>query len=239
MRVNWRLCFSRQGPAVWLAHLDQMRTFERAVRRAHIPVLYSRGFNPRPQLAFALPAGVGLASVGDLLDVRLDGDQPPDETQRLIWMDRLNQALPQGLAVLDSFFAPDDRHKSLMSRVVGAGYCLDVPGIAAAMTRLKETRQDKPWLVERAGKRGRQTIDLKPLILSMDLVADQMTLLVSAGSQKNMRPELVLALLVAEGLLSRQAAEEATITRTALWFSPEHLKAAQASQKDWVRLFKP
>ncbi|MDD4745132.1 MAG: DUF2344 domain-containing protein, partial [Eubacteriales bacterium] len=52
------MAFSRREPAIWLAHLDMMRTFERSVRRAGIPVAYSAGYNPRPQLAFALPVGV-------------------------------------------------------------------------------------------------------------------------------------------------------------------------------------
>ncbi len=66
-----RLRFSRAEPAIWLAHLDLMRTFERAIRRADLPVAYSKGFNPRPQLAFALPIGVGLATNDDYVDVSL------------------------------------------------------------------------------------------------------------------------------------------------------------------------
>ena len=59
---NSRICFSRSGAAIWLGHLDMMRTFERSLLRAGLPVSYSLGFNPRPELVFALPAGVGITT---------------------------------------------------------------------------------------------------------------------------------------------------------------------------------
>ncbi len=73
-----RLRFRRGGPAVWLAHLDLMRTVERSVKRADLPVQWSAGFNPRPDLVFALPIGVGLETCADYVDIGLTRDILPE-----------------------------------------------------------------------------------------------------------------------------------------------------------------
>ena len=66
-----RASFSREGATVFLGHLDLMTCFERAARRAGLPILYSQGYNPRPMMVFALPLGVGIETRCDYLDVSL------------------------------------------------------------------------------------------------------------------------------------------------------------------------
>ncbi len=114
-----RMCFARSGPPIWLAHLDLMRTFERSIRRAALPIAYTRGFNPRPQLSFALPLrGVGLATEDDYVDLTML--EPIDPRSAV---DRLNLFLPPGLKVLTAGVV-SAKDPSLMSLIQAAEYLL-------------------------------------------------------------------------------------------------------------------
>ena len=68
-----RLLFEKTGSSVWISHLDLMRLFQRAFKRADLPLKHTQGFNPRPSVAIALPLSVGVDSVCELLDFDLDG----------------------------------------------------------------------------------------------------------------------------------------------------------------------
>lgn len=91
-----RLLFEKKGNAVWISHLDLMRLFQRAFKRAGLPLTHTQGFNPRASVSIALPLSVGIESSCELLDFELDGQEIPcDEIRR-----RLNSALIDGIKVL-------------------------------------------------------------------------------------------------------------------------------------------
>ena len=69
-----RLLFEKTGNAIWMSHLDLMRLFQRAFKRAGLPLTHTQGFNPRPSVSIALPLSVGVESVCELLDFDLDGE---------------------------------------------------------------------------------------------------------------------------------------------------------------------
>lgn len=91
-----RLVFEKTGNAVWISHLDLMRLFQRAFKRAGLSLKHTQGFNPRPSVSIALPLSVGVQSRCELLDFDLDGGEPLscDEIR-----DRLNKALVEGVCV--------------------------------------------------------------------------------------------------------------------------------------------
>ena len=90
-----RLLFEKKGNAVWISHLDLMRVFQRAFKRAGLPLTHTHGFNPRPSVSIALPLSVGIESSCELLDFNLDGESVPnDEIVR-----RLNDTLVAGIKV--------------------------------------------------------------------------------------------------------------------------------------------
>ena len=91
-----RLVFEKTGNAVWISHLDLMRLFQRAFKRADLPLKHTQGFNPRPSVSIALPLSVGVESICELLDFEIEGELPPVEEIR----QRLNQALVEGVRVL-------------------------------------------------------------------------------------------------------------------------------------------
>ena len=91
-----RIVFEKKGRAVWISHLDLMRLFQRAFKRAGLPLTHTQGFNPRPSVSIALPLSVGVESSCELLDFELDGeDIPCDEIRQ-----RLNETLVEGVKVL-------------------------------------------------------------------------------------------------------------------------------------------
>ena len=206
-----RLHFVRQEPAIWLAHLDLMRTFERAIRRAGLPVAYSQGFNPRPHLVFALPIGVGLAACDDLVDIYLT-----ESVEAAVCMDKLNAALPEGLSIR-SAEAADPSGPSPMSLVRAAEYELAGDGLAAAAARLAGLPANQPWLAEKNSKGQPVTIDIRPLLLDLEIIAaDRLRVLVKAGSRENLRPDLLLSVMTALGGLDPSAARDTEVTRLRL-----------------------
>ena len=90
-----RALFEKKGNAVWISHLDLMRLFQRAFKRAGLPLTHTQGYNPRPSVSIALPLSVGVESECELLDFDLDGmTVPVDEI-----CSKLNGALVEGVRV--------------------------------------------------------------------------------------------------------------------------------------------
>ena len=99
-----RALFEKKGNAIWMSHLDLMRLFQRAFKRAGLLLTHSHGFNPRPSVSFALPLSVGIESSCELLDFALENCSfSSDEIK-----ERLNQALVDGVRVVDIY---DDGRK--------------------------------------------------------------------------------------------------------------------------------
>ena len=98
-----------------------MRLFERALRRAGVPLAYSHGYNPRPHLVFAFPLGVGIRADEEWLDIETEASYAPEDLLR-----DLPACLPEGVAVRSAVRAPDDR-RSLMALVREAVYRIEAP----------------------------------------------------------------------------------------------------------------
>ncbi len=90
-----RLTFSRGEGLKYISHLDTMRLWHRALRRAGMPVAYSQGFNPQPRIAIAAPLAVEVTSEGELMDVFLERKVAPD-----FFAGAVSEQLPQGIAIL-------------------------------------------------------------------------------------------------------------------------------------------
>ena len=161
-----RLLFEKTGNAVWISHLDLMRLFQRAFRRADLPLVHSRGFNPRPSVSIALPLSVGVESRCELLDFELDGCQVSCAEIR----ERLNQALVSGVRVLDVY--EDGRkikHLALLDCVVTLEYDAGVPEHGREILDGVFHSQSLP--VEKRSKNGNiQDQDLIPMIRHLEVV---------------------------------------------------------------------
>ncbi len=93
-----RLKFSRGEELKFLSHLDLMRLWERALRRANLPLAYSEGFTPHPQIALAAPLSVGVLSQAELMDVFLSRWVPPQS-----FVSQVKEQLPRGIDLLEAW----------------------------------------------------------------------------------------------------------------------------------------
>jgi radical SAM-linked protein len=204
-----RVRFSREGATSYLAHLDMMRMFERSLRRSGVPLAFTQGFNPHPVMTFALPLGVGVDTEADFADFSLTAEIDPDTFKT-----RLNEALPEGIRVLEARLAPEGGD-SLMASVHAAIYRLRSPGLAAAAARLPV---EGPLPVGKKGKEGVRIIDVRPLLLGVEAQDDDtVRLLAKAGSRENLRPDLFLQALADHAGLPQESADDAEIRRLVLF----------------------
>lgn len=185
-----RLRFARSGSLSFVGHLDLMRTFERSLRRAELPLLHSQGYNPRPMLVFALPLGVGISTSDDYLDVSFAQEI---DAPRVI--KELNPMLPSGLTVLDGW-SVEESSGSIMALVSAASYRLKAPGIAEALRKIFLLDE---VTVEKKSKGQMRTLNIRPLMLGLieddPYNEDEGTVVVCAGSHENVRPDLLLQAL--------------------------------------------
>ena len=124
-----RLLFEKKGNAVWISHLDLMRVFQRAFKRAGLPLTHTQGFNPRPSVSIALPLSVGIESSCELLDFDLDGDSVPYEQIR----QRLNGALVEGVRVREVYTGGQKiKYLACLDCVLSLEYDAGIPQEAAA-----------------------------------------------------------------------------------------------------------
>ena len=93
-----RLLFEKTGDAVYLSHLDLMRIFQRAFRRADILIWHSQGFSPRAYVSIALPLSVGYSSDCELLEFTLNEGMAPEDVPS-----HMNETMPEGIRVVECY----------------------------------------------------------------------------------------------------------------------------------------
>ena len=154
-----RALFEKTGNAVWISHLDLMRVFQRAFKRAGLPLTHTNGFNPRPSVSIALPMSVGIESCCELLDFELEGNLVPGKEI----LSRLNEKLIRGVRVKDIY---DNGQKlknlALMDCAVMLEYDNGVP--EGACDELKGLFSRESLYVEKKSKNGVTRQDIIPMI---------------------------------------------------------------------------
>lgn len=159
-----RLLFEKTGNAIFISHLDLMRLFQRAFKRAGLPLTHSGGFTPRPQVSIALPLSVGVESRCELLDFDLDGQMPALDEIR----EKLNRVLVPGVKVLDVYQAGRKiRDLALLECAVRLEYDRGVPADAADSIRALFARDS--LVLEKKGKNGTVEQDIIPMIRRLDV----------------------------------------------------------------------
>lgn len=171
-----RLVFEKVGGAVYMSHLDLMRLFQRAFKRAGMPLTHTQGFNPRPSVSIALPLSVGVESVCELLEFDLDGEAVPYEEI----LQRLNAVLVPGVRVLKAY-PQGDKIKNLayLDCEIRLEYDGGISDDGAAA--LEALFRQSSLIVEKKGKNGISQQDIIPMIRSLEILReDDLTLVLSA-----------------------------------------------------------
>jgi radical SAM-linked protein len=204
MRI--RITFSKQGALRYTGHLDLHKLWERAARRAELPLAYSQGFHPQPKMNLASALPLGFSSRCEMLDLRLERDIALDGLP-----ERLNNTLPSGIQVLNIELV-EERAPALQTQVVSAEYEVRMieSAFGADLKRSIESVMESESIFRT--RRGKQ-YDLRPLIEALDVLDDKIIMKLAAREGATGRPEEVLDVL---GI----AFEETRIERTHLFFSP-------------------
>ena len=204
MRV--RITFTKQGALRYTGHLDLHRLWERAMRRADLPITYSQGFHPQPRMSLAAALPLGFSSRCEMLDVRLN-DEIPLEDIRV----RLKDNLPHDIQVTN-IESVDERAPALQTQVVSAQYHVQltepVDG-SDLKRRVAELLESESIPRERRGK----FYDLRSLIeaLTADIESSTLQMTLAAREGATGRPDEVLTALGIEP-------EYARVERTRLIF---------------------
>lgn len=198
-----QIVYSKSKEAVYLSHLDVMKVFEQALSRANIPVVFSNGFNPRPELVFAHPLSVGIESTGEILEVKLS------ENVEISYLVReLNRVLPSGLTVLSAEYV-NQNSKSIMARVYASTYVItllydsnkfidktkrEVEDIKNSYKeKMENYLEQKNILVLKKSKNRMERIDIKPQIITYDFTLDNsLEITVLTGSTSNLKPDTIM-----------------------------------------------
>jgi radical SAM-linked protein len=153
-----RLRFAKTGRAVYISHLDLMRTMQRVFTRAGVPLRYSEGFNPHAQISIALPLSVGCASLCELMDFRL-----LEDTDLADLPVRLTAAMPEGIEALEAYEAVRKVKDLKWLRVTG---CLEYDDRCAAdlAPAISGFFARESIIITKKTKRGMGESDIVPAI---------------------------------------------------------------------------
>ena len=163
-----RALFEKTGNAVWISHLDLMRLFQRAFKRAGLPLTHTQGYNPRPSVSIALPLSVGVESACELLDFDLDGVSVNCDEICL----RLNQALVEGVRVRQVYEdGAKIKHLALLRSVLTLEY--DAGVSCGAVDAISELLARPSVTVQKKGKNGIVDQDIIPMIRSTKVEAGE------------------------------------------------------------------
>lgn len=185
-----RIKFRKFGVMKFVGHLDIMRYFQKAIRRAEIPIAFSGGYSPHMIMSFANPLGVGLTSDGEYFDIELT---EPISSKSAV--DRLNAQMVEGMEVLSFVEIEDDKKSNGMAIVAGADYLSTVksgelPDNWAVL--LERFYDQAEILVEKQTKKSVKEVNIRPMIHILEAKEpNSIYMRVSAGSVENLKPELV------------------------------------------------
>ena len=192
MPEKLRLRFSKTGRAIYLSHLDLMRTMQRAFLRAGYQLKYSEGFNPHAQISILLPLSMGCASVCELMDFQLVEDVDLSELPA-----RLTAAMPEGIVALEAY-PSEVKSKYLKWLRVSGRYEYDDRDCAAMADALRAFYGQEQIVITRKTKRGFGEMDIRPAIQSLSVTAEEDCVRVEAvisAQEPTLNPEhLVTAL---------------------------------------------
>lgn len=185
--------FNKEGLIRFISHLDLMRTFERAFRRADLPIAFTKGFNPRPKITFTPALSVGITSSSEYIDVEFYEDVSMHDVAF-----KLNRVLPEGIKITGVKQADETLPLSMLN---GAKYVVTVVLGEVNPEELKKgidilSQQDE-IIVERNTKSRKKFVNIAPFIYSLDLfnydsdTAD-IFMSISVGQQGSVAPRTVI-----------------------------------------------
>jgi len=187
-----RVWFKKMGMSRYVSHLDLMRAMTRAVRRAEVPLWYTEGFNPHPYLTFALPLSLGMESLYESMDMRIEGESTNEEIFNM-----LVGSMPPGIEIV-SVENPFNDPKEIAYGEFDIFFDCEKKA-DGLLTLIEEMLSGDELIVQKLGKKGRhkvmKDINLIEFIKSYKLGSLEnrvkLSLVLPAGSTTNINPSLL------------------------------------------------
>ena len=212
MSDKLRLRFAKEGRAVYISHLDLMRTMQRAFQRAGYALKYSEGFNPHPILSILLPLSVGASSVCELMDFQLAA-----ETDLAEMPERLTAAMPEGIRVTE-VWTDGRKVKELKWLRIAGNLEYDTADAEQMRDGLQRFFAREQIVIRRKTKRGEGESDIAPAIRAIGFSAGEGCVHVSAvvsAQDPTLNPDQLIAAL--RQLAPDLAPDFAEFTRLAVY----------------------
>ena len=208
--VERELVWTKMGPARFFGHLEMIKMFASAFRRAGIKLSYSHGFHPMPQISFDNPLPLGMESQAERMWVKPAGDYPCSDL-----IERLNPQLPEGIRVVTCCSVTTRKEKF---RAEVDAYHLYIDRNAIDPGRLDRFLASDQWPYERTNRKGQtQIIDLKACIQRVAFIDDHI-LYVAA---KRMKPYIIRPIVLLQEVLSLSENEARQVRVVKLADAPE------------------
>lgn len=198
--------FYKMQDMIFISHLDLVRLFERAFRRASIPIAYTQGFNPHPIMSFATALGIGISSEGEYIDIEVG-----EKIDLKEFMDKLNNVLPEGLKIVKSQYISKGED-SLMAVIQYSTYAVKIEFTEEInneeleskinsfldlkeIIEIKEKKKKKNY--RKYSKSEVQEINIREYIKRINIMDKEenhvmLNMLLSTGSSGNLKPETVV-----------------------------------------------
>lgn len=193
--LKLRIKYTKTGVLRFIGHLDVMRFFQKAIRRAKLSVAYTKGFSPHQIISFAAPMPLGMTSEGEYFDGEFNLVTSTEDM-----MKRLNDTMPEEIQVLDIVELPDDAKPS-MAIVTASDYYIylndeAVSDVFKELTpKLSDFYNENQIEILKKTKSKEVMTDIKPLIYDIKPYKDGIYMLLASGSRDNLKPELVILAL--------------------------------------------
>ena len=191
-KLNIRFKFRKKGSLQYISHLDLVRTMNKIIIRAKLPLWYTEGFNPKPKMVFAAPLSIGTESCAEYMDIRLTETIDPSEA-----MARMNANMTDEMQVVDAYYP-----KTKFTDLAWMTYTVKVssPHLADdTAAKCNAALNAERVEVLKSTKSGEKTVDIRPLIRSADATMDgdllRITAVLSASPSDFLNPEYVIKVL--------------------------------------------
>lgn len=195
MKVRYLVKYTKASEIKFISHLDLMRTIQRIIRRAGLPIEYSKGFNPHMTISIAQPLSVGVYSKGEYMDVVFT-----EEVDTKVILDKLNENTPSGVSFLDVVKVEKSetgKAPQAMAIIDAAEYIMKIKctNEKETMASFEKVQNMPQWNILKKSKSGEKEVDIKPLIKDLNVKSSENLLIfevvTACGSRENLSPSLL------------------------------------------------
>lgn len=190
--------FTKEENIKFISHLDVLKTIQKNIRRAGLPVEFSQGFNPHMNTSIAQPLSVGVYSSGEYMDMVLTTEVDEQEI-----VDKLNATAPSGIKYINALAIPytlgEKKVPQAMALIDAARYTIkikysDVSKLEEEMTKLLEAKE---WITIKKSKKGEKEVNLRTFIKDFSFwIKDEylvLNALISTGSREHLSADLLVS----------------------------------------------